>query len=90
MKIEIYPKCQKPEWLKRGEWCYCLGEGNDKFLIDQIFDVSATLITNDGFAHGMESFTKLYKTIEELEQRRPELKAKHGNGNLADEAGSGN
>jgi len=75
--IEIYPDCQKPDWMEPGAWCYCLGEGNDKFTVDQVFDVSATLVTGvsgNGHAHGMESFTKLYRSMDELELRRPELK----------------
>jgi hypothetical protein len=71
MKIEIYPDCPKPKWMKVGAWCHCLGEGNDKFIVDQIFNVSATLLTfNKKHAHGMESFSKLYQNIKELDQRK--------------------
>lgn len=73
--IEIYPDCPKPDWMEVGAWCYCLGEGNDKYIVDQVFDVSATLLTGDGlYLHGRESFNKLYRSMDELEQRRPELK----------------
>jgi hypothetical protein len=72
--IEIYPDCPKPEWMEVGAWCYCLGEGNQKYTIEQVFNVSATLLTANGRGHGMESFNKLYRSMDELEQRRPELK----------------
>ena len=67
--IDLYPECPKPDWLKPGAWCYCLGEGLDKFIIDQVFKNSATLLTEDGFSHGMESFTKLFRSSEELEKK---------------------
>ena len=72
--IDIYPECQKPHWMKLGACCYCLGEGNEKFTVDRVFKNAATLLTASGCAHGMESFTKLYKSMDELEERRPELK----------------
>lgn len=77
--IDIYPDCPKPEWMSPGEWCYCLGEGSDVFTVDQVFDVSATLLTKSGHAHGMESFTKLYRDMNELNERRTHVK--HGDQN---------
>lgn len=68
--IEIYPEADKPKWLKPGAWCYCLGEAKDKFTIDKVFKNSATLLTASGNQHGLESFTKLYRTMNELEKRR--------------------
>ena len=73
-KIEIYPKVSKPKWLKPGVWCYCLGEAYEKFIVDQVFSVNATLINEAGYDHGLESFSKLYQDLNELENRRPELK----------------
>lgn len=74
--IEIYPSCVKPDWLVPGAKCYCLGEAYDVFIVDRVFDRGATLKTKSGLAHGMESFTKLYQSMTELEQRRPELREK--------------
>lgn len=67
--LEIYPPCEKPKWLVPGAWCYCLGEGRDIFTIDRVFDTAATLLRKDGCGHGMESFTKLYRSVLELEDR---------------------
>ena len=63
-----------PDWIKPGAWCHCLGEGLEIFTIHQTFEHGATLTTKTGHAHGLESYTKLYQTMEELEERRPELK----------------
>lgn len=72
--INIYPDCPKPDWMKPGAWCYCLGEGDEKFTVEQVFRVSATLLKMNGAAHGTESFNKLYRSMDELEERRRELK----------------
>lgn len=68
--IEIYPDCPKPEWMKPGAWCYCIGEAKDKFTVEGVFKNAATLLTASGHAHGMESFTKLYRSMDELNERR--------------------
>lgn len=69
MIIDLYPECEKPEWIKIGVWCYCLGEGNDKFVIDTVERYTAIL--SDGrYCHGRESFSKLYQDIDGLKTRR--------------------
>jgi hypothetical protein len=71
--IQIYPDCSKPDWMAPGAWCYCLGEGKEKFTVERVFKNAATLLKQSGHAHGMESFQKLYRTMSELKTRRPEL-----------------
>ena len=70
--IETYPHCPKPDWMKVGAWCYCLGEAFDVFTVDMVLDKAAVLSTASGYAHGIESFTKLYQSQDELEKRRNE------------------
>lgn len=71
--IEIYPKCKKPDWIKPGVTCYCLGEGCDSFIIDQVFNVNAALNRPNGDPHGLESFTKLRKSMEDMKFSFEEL-----------------
>jgi hypothetical protein len=70
--INIYPETPKPTWMKEGAFCFCLGEAWDILKVDQVLDKAAVMSTG-GFAHGTESFSKLYQTMAELEVRRPEL-----------------
>jgi hypothetical protein len=62
MKIEIYPECPKPDWMKVGAWCFCWGEAYDKFIVDKVGKNAAFLLTEGGLAHGWESFKKLHRT----------------------------
>jgi hypothetical protein len=64
--INIYPDCPKPEWMAVGAWCYCLGEGRDRFTVGVICDKAAALINAQGEEHGLESFTKLYQDVSEI------------------------
>ena len=59
--IDIYPDCDCPEWVEEGAWCYCWGEGLDKFTILHIGENAAFLLDQAGFAHGWESFEKLHR-----------------------------
>jgi hypothetical protein len=67
--INIYPDCTKPDWMEVGATCYCLGEGNDILTVSMVLDKAAVMLDAQGYAHGTESFTKLYKTLDEWEQR---------------------
>lgn len=67
--IEIYPNCLKPYWMKIGATCFCLGEGLELFTVSMVLDKAAVLVDAAGYGHGTESFTKLYKTLNELELR---------------------
>jgi hypothetical protein len=70
--IEIYPQCPKPDWMKVGATCFCLGEAQDVFIVDTVGNNAAFLVTSGKkrLGHGWESFTKLYKNIQELDARR--------------------
>lgn len=60
--IDLYPECEKPDWIKVGAICKCWGEANDLFIIDVVLQKSAVLSTIDGkYCHGCESFTKLHR-----------------------------
>lgn len=59
--IEIYPDTPKPDWMKKGTWCYCWGEANDKFIVEIVGKNAAFLKTESGYDHGWESFTKLHR-----------------------------
>ena len=59
--IEIYLKCEKPDWMKVGAWCYCYGEAYDKFKVVMVLKNAAVLNTWGGKAHGTESFAKLHR-----------------------------
>lgn len=61
MKIEIYPECPKPDWIVVGAWCYCHGEGSDRFKIVHIGKNAAVLEKTNGSAQGWESFKKLHQ-----------------------------
>lgn len=59
--FELYPRVQKPKWLKKGMKVYCLGEAQQELEVREI-DVKgskAFLYNERGFAHGWESFKKL-------------------------------
>ena len=66
--IDIYPKAVKPKWLKRGAWCYCLGEGDDHLRVETV-GKNAAFLMKGKYAHGWESFNKLYLSIAELNER---------------------
>ena len=55
--------------MKVGATCFCLGEAQDVFTVVQVLNKAAVLNTAGGYAHGTESFSKLYKTLDELERR---------------------
>lgn len=64
MKLEIYPKCPKPDWLKVGVTCCCYGEGSERFKVDSIdeYNYRVWLVTVDGkYDQGWESFGKLFR-----------------------------
>jgi hypothetical protein len=55
--------------MEVGATCYCLGEAQDIFTVSVVLDRAAVLLDADGYGHGTESFTKLYKTMGEWEKR---------------------
>ena len=61
MKIEIYPECPKPKWIKAGVRCYCWGEAYDIYTIGVVGQYAATLIDSNGCQHGWESFNNLHQ-----------------------------
>ena len=64
MKIDIYPEVEKPEWVKVGAWCYCWGEGFDKFRIVTVGKNAAILEGWDNKRpQGWESFAKLHREV---------------------------
>ena len=65
MKIEIYPKCEVPDWIKVGAKCYVWGEAFDLFTIAAIGKFAVLLNKSNGVCHGWESITKLHKNRED-------------------------
>lgn len=73
--INIYPDCDKPDWVEVGEWCYVRGEAYDLFRITQVLDKAAVL---EGYYNkvfqGTESFTKMHrKWPKDYEMRMEEI-----------------
>lgn len=73
--FEIYPECEKPHWLKKGAWTYCLGEGLEKYKVGEIGKNAAVLYNLRGECHGWESFTKLFRTEVEINEKCNRYKA---------------
>lgn len=77
-KINIYPKIEKPLWLKVGATCECNGEGMDIFTVDEIDDKNcrAALLNSRGYDHGWESWGKLtFKRKPKLNYLKPTFKS---------------
>ena len=62
--IELYPETPRPDWVKIGAICMCLGEGYDLYRIVQLRSNAAVLETLNGDCHGWESFSKLHSPQE--------------------------
>lgn len=62
-EFDLYPKCDKPEWLTVGATCHCLGEGDDIFTVIAV-ESNAAALANNGKPHGWESFEKLSQVFE--------------------------
>lgn len=64
--IDIYPPCEKQEWLKIGVKVCVLGEGLAEFTVDYILKNSVVIHTGC-----TESFTKIYRPgMLEIDQPR--------------------
>ena len=85
--IEIYPECEKPDWVKEGVDCHCHGEGGLTILTIKEIGENAAFLYKDKACtnmHGWESFTKLYpvepseyQVISDIDEIAEDIKKKY-------------
>ena len=68
--IDIYPPCERPDWVHVGVLCNVYGEAHDVFRISQVLNNRVILETKNGkYCHGAESFTKLHREYLDDEEK---------------------
>jgi hypothetical protein len=60
--LEVYPDCEKPEWLRVGVKCKCWGEGEDILTVSSIGKNACRMKKGDK-DHGWESIKKLHSPL---------------------------